>query len=142
MTDRIEFTVHGEPRGKQRARSTRSGHHYTPRQTEVYESYIRSEFVRVAGGNPAPWDGPVVLSVEAVYGIPRSWSKKRTASALARELVPCTKKPDADNVAKVVLDALNGVAYRDDAQVFSCLVLKRYGDVARLDVAVTLVEEI
>lgn len=35
-----------------------------------------------------------------------------------------TKKPDADNVLKAVLDALNGLAWVDDAQVFSATVRK------------------
>ena len=39
-----------------------------------------------------------------------------------------TKKPDADNIAKVVCDALNGLAYKDDAQVIDLTVHKRFGD--------------
>lgn len=39
-----------------------------------------------------------------------------------------TKKPDSDNVAKAILDSLNGLVYKDDNQVSELLVLKRYGD--------------
>lgn len=36
------------------------------------------------------------------------------------------KKPDSDNIAKVVADALNGIAYDDDAQIADLTVIKRY----------------
>jgi len=48
-----------------------------------------------------------------------------------------TKKPDADNIAKIVLDALNGVAYTDDTQVVNLSVQKRYGEVAEVKVEIT-----
>lgn len=37
------------------------------------------------------------------------------------------KKPDCDNLAKSVLDALNGIAYNDDSQITSLHVVKEYG---------------
>ena len=46
------------------------------------------------------------------------------------------KKPDLDNVAKIVCDALNGVAYKDDAQVVKLTVHKRYSE--RPEVAVEI----
>ena len=45
-----------------------------------------------------------------------------------------TKKIDADNLAKSILDALNGVAYTDDAQVGLLLVYKAYAETARVEV--------
>ena len=45
-----------------------------------------------------------------------------------------TKKVDADNLAKSVLDALNGIAYDDDAQVSLLLVYKAYAETARVEV--------
>ncbi len=36
----IEFTIPGTPVGKGRARSTRSGRHYTPEATRAYESQV------------------------------------------------------------------------------------------------------
>lgn len=70
---------------------------------------------------------PVAVRIEAVYGIPKSYSKKKRERALNGELAP-TKKPDADNIAKVVCDALNGVAYVDDTQVIDLRVFKRFGE--------------
>ena len=65
-----------------------------------------------------------------------------TASSIKTEQVstrkPYTKKPDADNLAKAILDALNGVAYPDDAQIVKLTVRKRYGEA---DMVHVLIEE-
>ena len=58
---------------------------------------------------------------------PKSFSKKKTARALDGLIQPTTK-PDLDNVAKTVLDALNGVAWRDDSEITSLTVMKTYGE--------------
>ena len=39
-----------------------------------------------------------------------------------------TKRPDVDNLAKIILDGLNGVAYRDDAQVCCIHFEKKYSE--------------
>ena len=46
---------------------------------------------------------------------------------LAGRTLP-TKKPDADNVMKIILDALNGVAYEDDRQIVALAIRKTYGE--------------
>jgi Holliday junction resolvase RusA-like endonuclease len=68
---------------------------------------------------------PVALSLIVLHPIPKSWSKRRQDAALAGAERPTTK-PDADNVAKVVADACNGVVWVDDAQVVELSVSKRY----------------
>lgn len=57
---------------------------------------------------------------------------------LRNELI-CTKKPDFDNIAKVVCDALNKVAYYDDSQIAESIVMKRWGGQDKL---VVILEEI
>lgn len=117
----IEFTVPGEPQGKARPRVTRYGT-YTPKKTVNYEKAIKNAFLS-AGGRRT--ESPVKVSITAYYKIPKSASKAKTASMECGEILP-TKKPDLDNIAKCVCDALNGVAYKDDAQVCSLNVKKRY----------------
>lgn len=117
----IEFTVPGEPQGKARPRVTRYGV-YTPKKTVEYEKAIKNAFLS-AGGRRT--ESPVKLSITAYYKIPKSASKANEQKMLSDELLPC-KKPDLDNIAKCVCDALNGVAYKDDAQVCSLNVKKRY----------------
>ena len=45
-----------------------------------------------------------------------------------------TKKPDLDNVAKIVLDSLNGIAYSDDSQIVKLNVEKHYSENPRVEV--------
>ena len=66
---------------------------------------------------------------------PANWTKKVRAAALAGEVVP-TVKPDWDNLGKIVSDAMNDVVYKDDCQIFEAHISKRYGEVARVEVAV------
>ena len=56
-----------------------------------------------------------MVVIEAVFPIPKSWPRAKKAEALAGKLPP--GKPDIDNILKVVLDGLNGIAYEDDKQV-------------------------
>jgi len=116
------FTVHGEPQGKARPRILRNGRSYTPKRTAEYERAIREAFLE-AGGRMT--EHPVRVSVTAYYQIPKSVSNRMKAQMRVNEILP-TKKPDADNVGKCVLDALNKVAYKDDAQVCVLYVEKYY----------------
>ena len=66
----------------------------------------------------------------------KSFSKKKTALALAGELRP-TSKPDLDNYAKILADGLNEIIYKDDAQIIEIIVEKFYGDPPRAEVTLT-----
>jgi hypothetical protein len=127
----IAFTIPGAPQGKARARTCRNGHTYTPDNTVLYENLVKTEFLRQCGrGQRIRSDDTrraISMQITAVYPVPASYPKRDKAAALAGDLLP-TKKPDADNVAKVIADALNGLAYDDDAQITDLSVLKRYGE--------------
>lgn len=120
----FEVTVPGKPVGKARSRSTRSGHHYTPQATENAQAWIRG-CVHEQAGRPM-LSGAVGVYVEAVFPVPRSWSKRKQADALAGRLLH-TGKPDWDNVGKLVADACTGLLWQDDSQVAQATVRKRYG---------------
>ena len=127
------FTVHREPKGKQRVRVTRSGHAYTPNDTTTYEGIVRSEYQMQVGDVP-PYLGPVVVNIRAYFEIPKSWSKKKQHQAQLSLIGP-TKKPDCDNIAKIVLDSLNGIAFEDDKQVTVLHVEKVYSETPCVKVA-------
>lgn len=120
----IEFTVPGIPVGKGRARAAVRGGHvrmFTPAKTVSYEAQLKhfaQEAMTLAGLKPM--EGPLRVSVEAVFPKAASWSKKKAAETYWH-----TSKPDADNLIKC-LDGLNGVVWRDDAQVASTMVVKHY----------------
>lgn len=121
----VEFTIPGAPQGKERPRFTRNGHTYTPSKTKDYEKLVEWAYQCEAHG--VRFSGPVSANIVAVYPVPHSWSKKQQARATSGHLLPLVK-PDLDNVAKAVLDALNGIAYRDDAQITFLSICKRYGE--------------
>lgn len=118
------FTVPGEPVGKARPRVTKRGVAYTPRKTKDYERLVRLCYVSKVH-RALPLKGPVSLSVEAVFGVPRSISKAEQKLRHNGEIAP-EKKPDADNILKACADALNGLAYEDDKQICMAAVTKRY----------------
>lgn len=120
----MRIVIPGEPRGKQRPRfSRRTGATYTPSETVQYEKAVKA--LAWAAGKPA--EGPVSLSVCAMYAIPKSASKAQRAAMRDGEILP-QKKPDIDNVVKIIMDALNGAAYKDDKQVVSVFASKFYDD--------------
>jgi Holliday junction resolvase RusA-like endonuclease len=120
------FTIDipGKPLGKQRSRSTRGGHHYTPAPTENAEAWARGCMHEQYHGPLL--SGAVGIMVEAVFPVPRSWPKRKQADALSGRLRP-TGKPDWDNVGKLYCDAAKGLLWHDDAQVVLATVAKWYG---------------
>lgn len=111
----ISFTVPGEPQGKGRARTGRSGRHYTPAKTVAYEGLIALAGAQAMNGKP-PFSGPVSLAFTAGFSIPASASKSKRAAMLNGEILP-TKAPDLDNIMKAIGDGLNKVAFNDDSQI-------------------------
>lgn len=114
----------GTPKGKARPRFTKSGHTYTPHTTAEYEKHIASEW-KHQNPNWAPIEGPVRVAIAASFQIPKNTPKKRRQEIIG---TPCTKKPDADNIAKAVLDGLNGTAYTDDAHVTEVAIAKYWAE--------------
>lgn len=117
-TFRVDFV-----QGKDRPRFTGQGRTYTTKKTRDAEKAIREAFVAAEidahGSCPEPDDPRESYSVyiETHRVLPKSRPKKTL-------LELDTYKPDADNIAKLVCDALNGVAYVDDSQVTDCNVTK------------------
>jgi Holliday junction resolvase RusA-like endonuclease len=134
----IEITIYGAPVGKARPRIyTRNGRAmaYTPKPTADYERTIKGA-AREAMGTTTPYNGAVSVSIHAWYAIPSSWSKIRQSMAAIGAIAPCVK-PDVDNVAKTVLDALNGVVYADDSQVVALDMSKTYSKSPYIRIVVT-----
>lgn len=135
----IEFTVEGKPQGKARARTfynKKMGkmQSITPEKTKSYEDLIRWSFL--AAGGKYLGDQTLKVEINAYYPIPNNFNKSRRVAALMNNLRPTTK-PDCDNIIKVVLDALNGVAYYDDKQVLSVSCNKWYAESGSVTVTIT-----
>lgn len=117
----MKVVVEGKIRGKQRPRVVK-GHAFTPRETKDYENLVKINYINQAGKY---FLGPVRARIEAYYKIPKSYPKKRVQAIREGKEEP-TKKPDSDNIAKIILDSLNSTAYKDDSQVIELTVIKRY----------------
>lgn len=129
-----EFIVHREPKGKKRTHSRAvkgadGKYHartFNDSENPTYEGIVRSEY-HDKYPNAKPYVGAVRMEITAFFEIPKSWSKKKREDA-AKFLIEPTKKPDCDNIAKMICDALNGFAYRDDAQISYLKVQKAFTD--------------
>lgn len=133
--NQLEFTVFGEPQGKARPRFTRMGRAYTPKKTADYEKYIQEVFMDCYPRWSKPLETDLKMTVIALFEPAESYSKRKKADCLEGLIRP-HKKPDLDNIAKVVLDALNGLVYVDDKQVTDLRVRKRYDTVARVEIRI------
>lgn len=136
--NRRGFTVTGNPKGKDRPRFTTFrgiARTYSTRATVEYERDVKKAYLH-SYLNAEPLTGAIVASLDAYFLIPKSTPKKNIPTMLQENKV--TKKPDCDNIAKIILDALNGVAYDDDKQVVELIVRKHYTQfLPRVDVTLT-----
>lgn len=108
----ITFVVPGTLRGKGRPRFVRAtGRTYTPAETVASESVVRF-FGHEAMRGRALLEGPVCLSVQIFKLFPQSWSAKKRAA-----IKWVTGRPDTDNLIKLIADSLNGICWKDDAQI-------------------------
>lgn len=137
-----QFTIPGPPKGKARPKVTvrgRYAHAYTPSETVVYENYVKLMFREQCRG--AFLEGAIKAEIIGVFPVPTSASRKRQLQMLSGS-IRYTKKVDCDNLAKVVLDSLNGIAYKDDSQICELSVRKIYGDEPKVVVLLTELDSI
>lgn len=69
---------------------------------------------------------PIALTIDVFYSIPKSYTKKKR-EGIQNLIIRHTIKPDADNLAKGIMDALTGIFYKDDSQIVNLIVSKNYG---------------
>jgi Holliday junction resolvase RusA-like endonuclease len=135
---KVRFTVLGEPQGKGRPRFANVKGKVitrTPDATVLYENLIATEYRRQVGSTKFPDNEKLDMRIVAYFTIPASASKKKQKQMQDGEIRP-TKKPDMDNIIKVVADSLNHIAYRDDAQIVDCQLRKYYSRQPRIEVTI------
>lgn len=133
----FEFEIMGEPVGKGRPRFTRNGHTYTPEKTANFETLVKLSFQQAYPSiEPIAKAIPIEVKICACFSIPKSTTKK-DLKAIENGTKKPTKKPDTDNIAKAVCDALNGIAYYDDSQITMLTVCKLYSDKPHTKVIIT-----
>jgi len=130
---KISFIVPGEPQGKQRPRWSPVGT-YTPTKTLNYEAYIKEMFA-ISYPEFTPLEGELTMKLEMWLTIPKSASKKKR-NLMEERLIKPTKRPDIDNTIKTVLDALQGLAFRNDSQIVTVAASKFYSARPRLEIEI------
>lgn len=126
---RKSFTVLGPVVAKQRPKFAKRGNFtttYTPDKTTNYENLVKLTYQNEHGNFMFDKEKPLKVTITVVREIPKSFTNKKIELAINGFIRPITRG-DVDNYAKTILDALNGIAYHDDAQVTDLEVFKRYG---------------
>jgi Holliday junction resolvase RusA-like endonuclease len=137
MTFLVMFTVYGEPVAKGRPRFSTRGKFvqtYTPQKTRTYEAEV-AMMAKAAMGSSEPLKGALDVYIYLSFPIPASYSKKRAQDCL-NEAIKHTKKPDADNCAKSIIDGMAGVIFNNDSQIVSLHVHKCYGEIAKSEIMI------
>lgn len=158
----LEFTVLGDPKGKKRPMVTKKGHTFTPQETVSYENLVKLAFTtQFPDHKLIPAHTPITMQIEAYFHPTKQLLDKVFKQALSelgfkkkdlQEDEPCqsvtlccdsileetchTTRGDIDNIAKIIMDSLNSIAYEDDASVCSLDITKLYSRKPRVDIRI------
>lgn len=123
---KYSFEISEKAVGKGRPRfNTITKTAYTPPTTRTFEEKTKMAFINKYNIVTEPSYEPFKVNITVIIRPPKSTSKKRMSELMER---PYTNKPDIDNIAKSILDALNGIVYKDDSQVTDLSIIKKYGE--------------
>lgn len=136
----IKFVVPGLPFGKQRPKVTvrkftgsdgkekKFAKAYTPEKTVNYENLVKMAYQEKAKGKKFKDGDMLDVRIIAYYNIPPSTSKKRRTMMLEHKIRP-TKKPDWDNIGKIVCDTHSCISEhrRTQGMIISTRYSRTYG---------------
>ena len=138
---------------------------YTPKQTTEYEKLVRASYTEVSRMF-FDKNIPLEISIIALFSVPRGklpkpsrtqnllegksitsraeslisgnslQDSKEVASANCPTAMWLTKKPDSDNIIKIILDALNGICYHDDSQICRIYFEKKYSEIPKVEITI------
>lgn len=134
----IQFIVYGEPVAKGRPRFARRGNFvstYTPKKTKDAERIFQLEALQYKPKEILV--GPLKIEIDVYRSIPKSASNKNMELML-KGLIRPISRPDCDNYEKLVLDAMNGIFWKDDSQICETNVRKWYSTAPRIEIKLSL----
>lgn len=120
----IHFEIPGHPTALKRARIGRRGafaRMFDPKENREAKDTLAVFAVRAMNGR-APLEGPLTLTATFYFVRPKSKTRKRPPDPFPYP----SGKPDTDNLIKLISDGMNGIVYRDDAQIVTVLAGKRW----------------
>ena len=133
----IKFTVSGKPQGKARPRFRRCGNFvstYNPKSTSDYEKLVKLSVLEQCKEElDKEYQGIVKVFIRAYFKPNKGISRKQYNYLIGTEYL---KKPDSDNIAKIICDSLNGLAYKEDSQVEYLEIKKYYAEEERVEVII------
>jgi len=132
----ISFTIPGKPVAQGRPRAARRGNRimmYDPKPSKDYKEYVAKIAKEYAPEEPT--EAALGVQMKIYREIPKSTTKKDRKlinEGLKRPVV----RPDTDNYTKAILDALNGIIYKDDSQIVDLKASKYYSDDPRVEIKI------
>ena len=106
----IQYRIDHDPVAQGRPRFAK-GRAYDPPRSKAYKELVKLVSRKYF---PEPLEGPIEIAMFFDIKIPKSWPAWKKQEKLRTYH---SSKPDIDNLSKAILDALNGIAYKDDSQV-------------------------
>ena len=128
----VRFTVYGDPVPKARPR-VYGNRGVTPQKTKIQEQKIALVYKSQYHDAKFEKDVPLRMVVNFYIGVSKSETKLRQEKMIAGEILPTKRTGDVENLAKLVMDALNGVGYYDDAQIVELVAKRRYSRTPRTE---------
>lgn len=132
---KVSFVIPTTPTGKGRPRLCSNGSVFTPSKTKYYENFVKGCYIEQCG-DVSFEDKSISLYVKA-YSSPLSKFKKEEKKNALLNLIKPTSKPDADNILKAILDALNEVAYDDDRYIYKITIERYYSEEPRTEIEIS-----
>ncbi len=138
LKNKIKIEIEGQPVAKGRPKFRRIGKYvstYTPKKTLDYQDRVKevaSDIIK----EQYEEDIPLQAYIKAYYKIPKSTTKVKRAGMIEETIRPLVK-PDLDNIAKIILDSLNNIAYKDDNQIVRLVIEKFYSEEPRVETEIT-----
>lgn len=133
----VEFEIIGKPCVQKRTRFSKKGGVYNPCKHEE----LMLEWQMKPYAPQQPWGGPIDMSFTFYLPIPSKTSAIRRRQMLAGYILPIIR-PDFDNMAYILTNAMKNVFYKDDSQVVRCLITKLYGDEPKTIVRIRHIEQL
>jgi len=131
------FQISGPPVPQKQTQFVRAtGRAYNPSQAAIEQ--LQWQIRPYAPSQPLA--GAIEMHLSFYLPIPKSVSKRVYMQMINAVILP-VKRPDFDNLAYLVTNAMKGIVYADDSQVTDCTIRKRYSDMPRTVIKIIEIEQ-
>lgn len=132
----MNFTHYGEPKGQPRARMSTKLNIMFDGSKSLRQTILEQVMAKMPK-NFKPTSNYIECDITFYLNTPKGFSKRDTLLAELGIVKP-TKKPDIDNLQKLIFDSLNKVLYADDSSVVTCNARKLYSCKPRTEISLRI----